>query len=191
MSECRRHLIAVYLDGDLTAEEERDFELHLAGCSACATELNAQKHLLNALETAFDERFPLPENPEEFTLPSNFARVTAAKAESDFSGVRRRSEAKRAFLIIASLFLFGLLCGAAWNKTEIVPFIVRRVWNVVGVIADFLLTFVYDFGLSFVVIGRAVGRKCFFESPSGTFLFVLILVLSFFAWYLLRREPRL
>ncbi|MBV9211845.1 MAG: zf-HC2 domain-containing protein, partial [Acidobacteria bacterium] len=87
---CRSEEIAAYLDGELDARAVEIFEEHLKACRDCSQELQDQRRLLCALDFALSEHEPA------LALPQNFAEVVATNAESDMSGVRLRSEHRRA-----------------------------------------------------------------------------------------------
>ena len=89
--------VAAYLDGELDAPDSARFELHTESCAPCATALREQRRLLCVLDAAFGDA------QRQFTLPENFTQVVKARAQSDMSGVRLRSEKKRALLLCAGL----------------------------------------------------------------------------------------
>jgi anti-sigma factor RsiW len=99
--------VAAYLDGELASDASILFEQHIAQCRACQSALNEQKRLLCLLDIAFEK----PES--QLALPENFARVVTAHAQTDLSGMRQRSERRRALLLcvplfVASVWLLGL-----------------------------------------------------------------------------------
>lgn len=96
--DCSREQIIAYLDGELAPREELTLEKHLAGCENCRAELNAQKRLFSALDSAFDAR-------AEIELPKDFARVVATRAETSVKGLRSKNERFRALFFCALLFL--------------------------------------------------------------------------------------
>ena len=85
--------IAAYLDGELDASAVALFEQHLLECRVCNAELNAQRLFMCELDSTLTLAPDLP-------VPSNFAQIVAARAESDMSGVRdgRRTQAGFAVL---------------------------------------------------------------------------------------------
>src|SRR6267142_439926 len=96
--ECQIEQIAAYLDGELDDALGSRFEAHIRECSTCGAELIEQRRLLCALDSVLSRGSELP-------LPTNFARIVAARAESDMSGVRERCEHGRALrlcLILAA-----------------------------------------------------------------------------------------
>ncbi|HPB65415.1 MAG TPA: zf-HC2 domain-containing protein [Spirochaetales bacterium] len=80
--ECREHRekIAQHLLGDLTAEESRSLETHLAACPGCRSELDRYAEVLHRLPAAGDE-------------PDGLFELTAWRAAPDG---RTRAVAKRA-----------------------------------------------------------------------------------------------
>src|SRR5260221_5643357 len=105
---CQLEDVAAYLDGELGGVSLEAFEAHLKTCPDCAMELRGQRQLLCTLESAFNEWRP-------FELPHDFTRVVAAHAENDLSGMRRKSERRRAVQLCAILALisFALLGTSA------------------------------------------------------------------------------
>src|SRR6266851_5589411 len=104
--DCRTEDVAAYLDSELDGAAAESFEAHLKTCARCATELRMQRQLLCTLDFAFSE--------PSFELPGNFSRVVAAHAESDLSGMRKKSERRRAVQLCALLALLAFaLLGAA------------------------------------------------------------------------------
>src|SRR5258708_36389200 len=104
--DCRTEDVAAYLDGELDGAASDGFEAHLKTCARCTTELRMQRQLLCTLDFAFGE--------PAFELPRNFSRVVATHAESDLSGMRKKSERRRALQLCALLALLAFaLLGAA------------------------------------------------------------------------------
>src|SRR5436189_3533035 len=94
--DCHSEHIAAYLDGELPDAPQLLFEAHIKECSDCSAELLEQRRLLCALDSALSRGPNLP-------LPKNFARIVAARAESDMSGVRERREHGRALRLCLML----------------------------------------------------------------------------------------
>ena len=101
--------IASYVDGELSPDEETEFEAHLAGCETCRTELNHQKEFLFALSSSLESENDIP-------LPKDFTRTIVANAESRVSGLRRPRERFTAIFICAVLFIFAAVC--AWRRNR-------------------------------------------------------------------------
>src|SRR5688572_7822993 len=104
---CERNLIAAYIDGELEADVTLLLEDHLQTCAACRVELRAHRLFVCELDAALTDTGEIP-------VPADFSRMVAARASSDMSGVRTRSENKKALSICLILALAGFaLLGAA------------------------------------------------------------------------------
>ncbi len=148
-----------YLDGELNVVETTLFEDHLKECPACSAALLEHRRLLCLLDTAFDQKLG-----RKVELPANFARVVMAHAQTDMSGVRRRSEHKLAFKICAALAVaaFAML-GATAFEIILMPLLsaARAVGSVLGMFGHTLV----DAGASTVIILRAYGGRFVAEPP--------------------------
>jgi predicted anti-sigma-YlaC factor YlaD len=89
------------LDGELSAADSAVIDEHLRQCAKCRSELAEQRSLLRTIDLTFRPAENLP-------LPIDFARLVAARAESDMSGVRDRREHRLAFRLCAGLALAAL-----------------------------------------------------------------------------------
>jgi hypothetical protein len=154
---CQGEQIAAYLDGELDAVAGALFEQHLLACRMCNAELNAQRLFLCDLDATLTVAPDLP-------VPSNFAQIVAARAESDMRGVRDRREHKRAFRFCLGLALasFALL-GVAASKA--VVFNGRTAANQVFGIFGLLWTTLYDAAVGLTVISRVISGGLIPESP--------------------------
>jgi anti-sigma factor RsiW len=162
--ECRTEDVAAYLDGELAAGASDSFEAHLKACARCASELRTQRQLLCTLDFVFSER--------SFELPRNFSRVVAAHAESDLSGMRKKSERRRAFQLCALLALLAFaLLGAASSALVFQP--ARSFLRIAGSLFDLAGRALYDAGTGAAVIARVVGRALIL-APHGSGLFLII-----------------
>ena len=163
--ECRTEDVAAYLDGELDGAASESFEAHLKTCARCTTELRMQRQLLCTLDFAFSE--PL------FELPRNFSRVVAAHAESDLSGMRKKSERRRALQLCALLALLAFaLLGAASRALVFQP--ARSFLRIAGSLLDLAGRALYDAGTGAAVIGRVVSRALIL-APHGLGLILIIL----------------
>lgn len=153
---CQEDKIAAYLDGELEASASALFEQHLIECRACNAELNAQRLFMCELDATLTLAPDLP-------VPSNFAQIVAARAESDMRGVRDGREHKRAFrfCLILALSSFALL-GAAAAKA--VFFSGRTVASQIFGIFGLLWTTLYDVAVGLTVISRVISGGLFPES---------------------------
>lgn len=166
---CQGEQVAAYLDGELDLSAVAIFEQHLLVCRVCHADLNAQKIFLQELDATLALAPDLP-------MPSNFAQIVAARAESDMSGVRSGSEHKRAirYCLILALVSFALL-GAAASKTVI--FSGRTVVNQILGIFELLWMTLHDAAVGFTVISRVISGGLIPESPFAG-LAALLLALS-------------
>ncbi len=163
-SECRTDDVATYLDGELSGAASESFETHLKTCAPCATELRTQRQLLCTLDLAFSE--------PAFELPRNFSRVVAAHAESDLSGMRKKSERRRALQLCALLALLAFaLLGAASRALVFQP--ARSFLRLAGSLLDLFGRAFYDAGTGVAVIVRVVGRALIL-APYGLGLLLVI-----------------
>ena len=163
--DCRTEDVAAYLDGELSGAASESFEAHLKTCARCTTELRTQRQLLCTLDLAFSER--------SFELPRNFSRIVAAHAESDLSGMRKKSERRRAFQLCALLALLAFaLLGAASGALVFQP--ARSFLRLAGSLLDLVWRALYDAGTGAAVIVRLVGRALIL-APYGSGLFLVLL----------------
>src|SRR5229473_1910097 len=163
--ECRTEDVAAYLDGELDGASSESFEAHLKTCASCATELRMQRQLLCTLDFAFNE--------PSFELPRNFSRVVAAHAESDLSGMRKKSERRRALQLCALLALLAFaLLGAASSVLVFQP--ARSFLRIAGSLLDLVGRALYDAATGAAVIVRVVGRALIL-APHGLGLLLIVL----------------
>jgi predicted anti-sigma-YlaC factor YlaD len=168
---CERKLIAAYVDGELEEDLTRILEEHLPDCASCRTELRAHRLLVCELDAALNESADIP-------VPADFTRRVATRATSDMSGVRTRSENRKALVICMILALTGLaLIGSAARE---VLFALGQKFTAIsfGVISFFATT-VYDTVAGLMVILRVLSRKIIGESGSLGPLLVLLAVAVF------------
>ena len=170
--DCQIEQIAAYLDGELNDAPRLLFESHVIECSDCSAELFEQRRLLCALDSALSSGSDLP-------LPKNFARIVAARAESDMSGVRERREHGRALrlCLLLGAGAFALL-GVA-TSAFILNF-ARRIARPVSTVADLVGTTVYDAVTGLSVISRVLTRDFVPGSNLVGFLEFFFLALAVF-----------
>ena len=171
---CESNLIAAYIDGELDERVTQLFEEHLEGCAQCREELRAHRLFVCELDAALTDSGAIP-------VPAEFSRMVAARASSDMSGVRTRSENRKALsiCIILGLGAFALLGATARD----VIFLVAEKFIVTSLsLAAFVSTAVYETVAALSVIVRVLGRKLIIESgslgPVLVLLVVAILILS-------------
>lgn len=169
--------IAAYIDGELTAREELELELHFGNCKACLAELNEQKKLLRVLNAAL-------ENERDVQMPADFTRVVVANAESRVSGLRRPQERFKALFVCAALFLLVLLGLGSETRTVFSAFgkFAEQFLAVVG----FAWNLIYDAAYGAAIILRSLSQQIVFNSSVsaavlGALFFVALIGLSRFA----------
>ena len=165
---CANEDVAAYLDGELDGVACALFEGHVQECATCAAKLHEQRRLLCALD------FALGESSLSLPLPRNFAQVVATRAQADMSGMRSRSEHRRALRLCAGLALlaFALLGVAAG----------RSVFQTARIIAGYVVSAgdlaghaLYQTGAGFALISRSVGGHLIFESNAFALPVLLML----------------
>jgi predicted anti-sigma-YlaC factor YlaD len=163
---CEANLIAAFVDGELTRDEALLFEEHLKQCDDCRSELRAHQLFICELDAVLTDK-------EDVAVPTDFSRVVAARATSDMSGVRSRSEHRKAllFVVILGSIAFVLL-GA--NASRAAIFIVERFIGKTWSIITFVWGASYDALASIVVISRVVSKKFVVESRSLSLMLVLL-----------------
>ena len=163
---CERKLIAAYVDGELEEDLTRILEEHLPDCVSCRDELRAHRLLVCELEAALTESADIP-------VPADFTRRVATRATSDMSGVRTRSENRKALAICVILALTGLALIGSRARDSLFMLAQKFIAVSFGVIS-LVVTAVYDTVAGLVVILRVLSRKLIVESGSlGPLLFLL------------------
>lgn len=159
--------VAAYLDGELNDGALLAFEEHLKECGSCSEKLEEQRRLLCTLDMAFNEE-------KSLALPSDFARVVTAHAQTDMSGVRAKRERGRALRLCAALMLFSfaLLGSAALTDSLFEP--VRLFGRFAGASFRLLWRATYDAGAGLAVIMRIVGRFTFESHPLGLLSYLVL-----------------
>ena len=164
---CPREEIAAYLDGELDGDALNNFELHVAQCVACSTELRSQRQLLCTLEAAFG-------TARHIQLPDNFTRVVAAHTENDMRGLRHKVERRRALQLCAAILLAAfMLLGAASNNLIFQP--ARAFLRITASALDVLLRTVADAAEGVTIIARMIART----SVTGTHGYGILIALVF------------
>jgi Putative zinc-finger len=171
---CLRTEVSAFLDGELSARNEQEFELHLSVCKKCADELLSQKQMLCALNLAFDS----PQN--SFELPKNFTKTVVIKAESSVSGLRKPEERSRAFILCLILFAFVIFAlGESLGKfVSVWQTVTEQIIAVVGFTFDLLV----DVFTGLAVILRALSQKFVFDSQISTIVFFSLFFVVFIAF---------
>lgn len=165
---CEQNLIGAYVDGELDADLALRLEDHLKDCADCQFELRAHRLFVCELDSVLNRSGSIP-------VPADFSRRIAARATSDMSGVRTRSENRKALAICLILALAGFaLVGAAARDTFflVAEKLVSKFFAVLGLLASTM----YDAITGLVVIVRVLGRRVFVETGS---LWPMLALLAF------------
>ena len=166
--DCPHEEISLYLDGELSAAEELLLEQHLSECSICKSELNFQKQMLSALNTAFYKK-------EEIEIPRDFTRVVVANAESKVVGLRRKNEIIWTLIICFSLLVL-LAFGIAFQSS----FLISNISEIGGrllAIGGFFTRVIYDISVGFGIILKGLSQKLINPLFIIVFFSSLILIL--------------
>ena len=124
-SEARR-LCSVYLDRDLTFEEQSEFRRHLDGCPECAEELRQMQECV-ALLQSLPETDPGPEFCEAVCRKAREAEATGRAGGrvgfslAEFFRARFSTPVLRPVMIAAAWLVMGVVLGGgsvyfAWNQ---------------------------------------------------------------------------
>ena len=167
---CQSDQIAAYIDGELESDELQQFEAHLSECAQCRAQLTEQRQLLCVLDATMMRN-------SEFSLPRNFARTVAVRAESDMRGMRDRAETWRALRIclLLTLAAFGML-GA--TTSGVVFGFARGMVRSVASVLDLAWSTLYDAIAGVVVISRVVGKGLVSGSHLAAFIGLILLALA-------------
>jgi len=167
---CPRTEIIAYIDGELSPGEELDLEMHFAVCEICAAELNEQKKLLCALDSALEDR-------DEIELPDNFTKVVVANAESNVKGLRCPRERNRAIKVFAALFtVLIMILGAEASQTFASYSAISDQLMAVG---GFFVHLIHDIAIAATVILRSFCLQFVFKSAISILLFGFCFAISF------------
>jgi hypothetical protein len=163
---CEPRMIAAYVDGEMTLDEQVVFEKHLDTCTECQTELRLHQQFSCELDSALTSQV-------EVVIPTDFSRMVAARAVSDMGGVRSSAEKKKAviFCLILAVGGFALMGGPTRQLT------LSLLRNLIGMtvgLVDLVWRAVYDLVLSVGVVSRVVSRKFIVETGNGRTVMVLL-----------------
>ena len=165
---CPREEIAAYVDGEISPREEIELEMHFAICKLCNDELNTQKKLLCALDSALLK-------DDEIEVPENFVKIVVTKAESNVSGLRRPQERRTALFICSALFLLVLLGLGEEAGTVLTTF--AKFGEQFMAVGGFVAHLFYDISVGIAVILRSLSNQFVFNSAlSAAFIIVLFLL---------------
>lgn len=158
--------VAAYLDGELGVAESASFESHLKACALCAGAHAEQQRLLCVLDAAFSRA-----QHRHVEVPADFARVAVARARTDMTRVRRRSEKGRALALCLALsaVAFALLGAGFWG--EIVA-LARPSAHAASVLSDMTLHATGSAASGTRVLLRGFGGYLLGSGPPGVHVFV-------------------
>jgi hypothetical protein len=170
---CDQNLIGAYVDGELDAELTLRLEEHLTNCSDCQFELRAHRLFVCELDASLTTR------SGDIPVPADFSRRVAARARSDMSGVRTRSENRKALAICMILALSGLALLGATTRNAVFVVIEKFVTKIFSLI-EFVVTTVFDAVVGLIVVLKVLSSKIQSGSsgPLLVLLGVAVLVLS-------------
>lgn len=180
--------VAAYLDGELDAAAGARFEQHTIICASCANALREQKRLLCVLDAAFSGA------QKQIQLPANFTEVVKARAQSDMSSVRHRSERKRAVLvsIVLAAISFALLGWQAW-AVLFAP--MRAAAGIAATMLDMAANAIGEAASGVVLTLRVLGGQMLEEPGAASFgtyaMFAVAVALLFRLIVSYHRTPRL
>jgi anti-sigma factor RsiW len=168
---CERNLIAAYVDGELEQDLTRLLEEHLPDCRSCRVELRAHRLLVCELEAVLTDSAEIP-------VPADFSRRIATRATSDMSGVRTRSENRKALVICLVLALAGFALIGARARDGLFALAQKLISTSFDVVS-FVASAAYDTVAALLVILRVLSRKVISESASFGALLVVVGVAIF------------
>jgi anti-sigma factor RsiW len=169
---CDQNLIGAYVDGELDAGLAVSLEEHIKTCGDCQFELRAHRLFVCELDAALTRSGDIP-------VPRDFSRMVAARARSDMSGVRTRSENRKALAICMILALSGFALLGATARYAVLTVIQKFVTKFFSLV-EFVVTAVYDAVAGVIVIFKVLSGKVQSGSsgPLLVLLAVAVLVLS-------------
>ena len=166
---CKPERIAAFLDGELDLAERRALETHLLACVTCSDELRQQQQFMCELDAALT-------NTTELEVPPDFAQIVAVRAGSDMSGVRDRSEHKRALLFSVMLgFAAFVFLGVSTSGKMLLK--IQSIFQKTLGILELIGKTAYDAAAGITVIMRVLGGALTADFRLAT-LVVFILVLG-------------
>ena len=165
---CDQNLIGAYVDGELDADLTLLLEEHLKDCADCQFELRAHRLFVCELDSVLNRSGNIP-------VPADFSRRIAARATSDMSGVRTRSENRKALAICLVLALAGFaLIGA--TARDMFFLVAEKLVSKIFVLLGLITSTVYDAVVGLVVIVRVLSRRVIVETGS---LWPMLALLAF------------
>lgn len=163
---CDQNLIGAYVDGELDADLTVLLEDHLNDCADCQFELRAHRLFVCELDSVLTKSGGIP-------VPADFSRRIAASASSDMSGVRTRSENRKALAICMILALSGFALLGATARSAVIVFAQKFVTKIFSLV-EFMTTAVYDAVVGLVLVFKVLSGRM--QSGSSGPLLVLLAV---------------
>lgn len=180
-SECSRSRLVEYFDAELSPSGEREVFQHLQTCVSCQKEFA----IIERISGEFDIS---PAAPVE--LPPDFAKVVAARAESQVCGLRSNRERLVTLAIVA--FIIGLLTIVLGFSFPAVAGIAWLVLGKIAAVLGFFLNVLENFVYGIAVVARFAATR--FESLDGAsrlMLIALVLVVVFTVFRFARSRHQL
>lgn len=167
---CTIERVAAYVEDELDPGARLELEEHMRGCALCQQELAYQRRFMCELEAV------LANESHQLEVPGDFARIVAARAESDMSGARSKTERKRALQLCLALAIgsFALL-GAASSRMVLsgASVVLTKIVAVFGLVGRA----VYDAAVGAGIILRATAKALMPDAFSMLVLLLLLLAL--------------
>lgn len=179
--DCPLADIPPYVDGELSAERERELDIHFAVCRICLDELNFQKEFISVLSSGL-------RTGDELELPRDFTRIVVAKAESGVSGLRRRVEWLNALFICVGLFFFVLFGLGADAQNAFGSFL--GIFQQAAAVLGFAGHVVYDVAVGSMIIFRSISSLVASSSLGPILVIGLFLIFIFGSSRLILRQNR-
>jgi anti-sigma factor RsiW len=149
---CEQNLIGAYVDGELDADLTVRLEEHLKDCADCQFELRAHRLFVCELDSVLTTR------SGDIPVPADFSRRVAARATSDMSGVRTRSENRKALAICMILALTGFALIGATTRYAVFVFAETFITKIFSLV-EFAVTAVYDAVVGLLVVLKVLSGK--------------------------------
>ena len=163
---CEGNLIAAYVDGELDLARQTIFEHHLENCQNCRQDLRIHQQFVCELDAVLA-------HDDEVVVPLDFSRVIAARAVSDMSGVRSRSENRKALVFCLVLGVTGFALIGSTTRFLMIS-LVGQVGAKIVTVAELFWHAVYDLGAGIVVIFRVLSRRFIVDTGNRGLLLVLL-----------------
>ena len=175
--DCPSEEIGAYLDAELPPERAAALEAHFTECAVCRDELNSQKTFLLELSRSLEQGASLE-------LPKDFAKAVVTRAESNVTGLRKRSERIAAFSIIGVLLMLAVI-GFAGDPSRAYSDAAGPLGTVGGfldVAAGLVHNIVFAVGF--------IAKKVFSGTAGPILLFVVLLAVAALSFFIFKRYRR-